>query len=148
MPNEMYMYRDCLKKDQRYSAPAYTFVRDSLRYATDMLAIESDALSSVSLDDDADATRVIDRHVTGQQLCEAIRQHALRQFGFMARVVMNQWGIYNTTDFGNIVYNMIDAGLMSCSEHDRQSDFDNVFDFENEFDRDFVISDQMSRPLR
>ena len=42
--------------------------------------------------------------MTGQQLCEAIRQYALEQYGLMAQCVLNSCGVYTTGDFGEIVY--------------------------------------------
>ncbi len=72
-----------------------------------------------------------ERHVTGQQLCEAIRQYAVQQFGLMAKSVLNEWGVRNTGDFGEIVFNLIEVMLMRKTESDRREDFDNVFDFDD-----------------
>lgn len=70
-----------------------------------------------------------ERHVTGQQLCEAIRQYAIQQYGMLAKNVLNEWGVRNTGDFGEIVFNLIEIGQMKKTEHDRREDFENVFDF-------------------
>lgn len=81
-----------------------------------------------------------ERHVTGQQLCEAIRRYAIDQYGYMARPVLSSWGINETGDFGEIVYNLIGIGLMKKSSGDRREDFDNVYDFEDAFQRAFEIT--------
>ena len=81
-----------------------------------------------------------DAHLTGQQLCEAIRLYALEQFGLMTRVVLASWGIHSTSDFGEIVYNLIDIGMMKKSDTDRREDFEDVFDFEEAFQRHFKIT--------
>lgn len=73
-------------------------------------------------------------HVTGQQLCDGIRQYALAQFGLMAKVVLNSWGIYSTSDFGEIVYNLIKVGVLKKSPQDRRAHFDGVYDFDEAFD--------------
>ena len=52
------------------------------------------------------------RHVSGQELCEAIRRYALEQYGYMAKTVLNSWGIHGTNDFGEIVFNLIRIGQM------------------------------------
>ena len=83
---------------------------------------------------------VAEKHVTGQQLCEAIRQYAIDQYGYMARPVLSSWGINVTGDFGEIVYNLIGIGLMKKSAGDRREDFDNVYDFEDAFQRAFEIT--------
>lgn len=80
-----------------------------------------------------------ERHLTGQQLCEAIRLFALNQFGYMAKVVLNNWGITHTGCFGDLVYNMIDIGLMKKSGKDKRRHFDDVFDFDQEFKTKFDI---------
>ena len=33
------------------------------------------------------------KHVSGQELCEAIREYALLQYGYLAKTVLNSWGI-------------------------------------------------------
>ncbi|MCA9215358.1 MAG: hypothetical protein KDB27_19970, partial [Planctomycetales bacterium] len=80
-----------------------------------------------------------ERHLTGQQLCEASRRYAIEQFGLLAKVVLNSWGIQSTGDLGEIVYNMIDAELMKKSSGDRREDFDDVFDFTAAFEEEFEI---------
>ena len=68
-------------------------------------------------------------HLTGQELCEAIRLYAADRFGLMAKVVLNSWHVQKTRDFGEIVYRLIELGEMTKSETDRLEDFDNVYDF-------------------
>ena len=81
-----------------------------------------------------------ERHVTGQQLCEAIRQFALEQYGYMAKDVLASWGIHKTGDFGEIVFNLIRIGQMRKTPDDRREDFDDVYDFETAFRRGFKIT--------
>ena len=69
------------------------------------------------------------RHVTGQQLCEALRNLAIQRWGFLARLVLSSWNIHSTLDFGKIVYAMIDNELMQKTEGDSLEDFRDVFDF-------------------
>ena len=47
------------------------------------------------------------RHITGQQLCEACRLYAIEQYGYLSKMVLANWGIHSTSDFGEIVYNLI-----------------------------------------
>ena len=70
-----------------------------------------------------------ERHVSGQDLCEAIRCYALSQYGLLARNVFHHWGIHKTDDFGEIVFNLIDIGQMRKTDSDRREDFKNVYDF-------------------
>jgi uncharacterized repeat protein (TIGR04138 family) len=84
--------------------------------------------------------REAERHLTGQQLCEAIRQYALDQYGYMAQCVLNSWGVHATSDFGEIVFNLIGIGQMRKTTDDQREDFDDVFDFDTGLRQSFKIS--------
>ncbi len=118
---------DLLQQDQRYHIEAYQFVRDALQYAQEIMKLSTTGVEG-------------EQHVSGQQLCEAIRQFALEQFGFMAKTVLNSWGVYTTADFGEIVYNLIRIKHMKKSDADRREDFDDVYDFANAFEPVFEHS--------
>ncbi len=123
---------ELLQRDPRFAPSAYEFIREALTYAQDVL----DMGSRVTEQGQGDA----EQHLTGQELCEAVRQLALDQFGLMARTVLGAWGIHTTRDIGDIVYHLIDLGVMRTSKQDRREDFDQVFDFEEAFDRSFQIT--------
>ena len=115
-----------LQTDLRYQLNAYQFVRDSLAYAQEVLPNEESEEEN-------------EPHLTGQQLCEAIRLFAIDQFGYMSKTVLNNWGIQGTNDFGEIVYNLIDIGMMKKSETDEREHFADVYSFEKAFVEDFQI---------
>ncbi len=135
-----------LREDRRYPIEAYQFVFEALAYAHDTLGWGHESASEADPDDPEPphATRrptaaaggsprrasAPERHVTGQELCEAIRRLALDQFGYMAKTVFHHWGIRSTSDFGEIVYNLIRIRQMRKTREDRREDFDDVFDFD------------------
>ena len=130
MLNPKHPLAELLRRDTRYHFDAYTFVFDALRYGQEKLGYgtpEGEALQRDEEDDDPE----LERHVTGQELCLAIRRYAIEQYGLMARVVLRSWGVNSTSDFGEIVFNLIDIGQMRKTDNDRREDFDNVFDFED-----------------
>lgn len=127
---------ELVKSDHRFKIDAYLFVRDGLSYAQDVLEMEGD----VNVPEKDPEVQATEHHLTGQQLCEALRQYSLKQYGYMAKVVLNSWGIQATGDFGEIVYNMIRIGLMKKSDSDRREDFENVYDFEEALQHRFDIS--------
>ena len=88
-----------------------------------------------------------EHHVTGQQLCDGIRQYALSQFGLMSKTVLNSWGIHSTSDFGEIVYNLINVGVLKKSPQDRRSHFDGVYDFNEAFDSAGAVSEAFPSKL-
>jgi uncharacterized repeat protein (TIGR04138 family) len=125
---------ELLREDKRYQKPAYLFVFDALNYAHSVLGMGGQAPET------AERSESTERHLSGQQLCEAIRLFALDQFGYMAKVVLNSWGVTTTGDFGEIVFNLIRVGLMRKTSDDRREDFENVFDFETALRQGFEIT--------
>lgn len=117
---------DLLRRDKRYRLDAYVFVFDALRYAQEQLGMGRAAAT------DEEAAEE-ERHVTGPQLCQAIRQYAIKQYGGLAKNVLDHWGVRSTGDFGEIVFNLIETGQMRKTDNDRREDFDGVFDFNEAF---------------
>lgn len=81
------------------------------------------------------------RHVSGPELLDGIRLFALDQFGPLARNVLNHWGVYQTVDFGNMVFALIEVDLMRKNDDDSIEDFKNGFDFETAFEAKCSFSD-------
>ena len=108
-----------LLRDDRYSREAYRFVQEGLEYTVQHRGRRG--------------------HVTGQELLRGLRDLARERFGLMARTVLNQWGVRNTGDFGEIVFNLVEEQIMSKQDSDTREDFQNVYDFEETFDRDTQI---------
>jgi uncharacterized repeat protein (TIGR04138 family) len=48
----------------------------------------------------------------------------------MAAVVLRMWGVRRTDDFGELVFNLIDANLMNSAPEDSREDFRDLFDLE------------------
>ena len=78
--------------------------------------------------------------MTGQQLCEACRLYAIEQYGYLAKIVLANWGIHSTSDFGELVYNLIRIEQMRKSENDRREDFDDVYSFDDAFEPEFEFA--------
>ncbi len=140
MPDSTHPLLQLLRDDPRFKIDAYQFVRDALAYAQEVLEMGTETPTDLTQEEetDADCARV-EAHLTGQQLCEGIRQYAQEQYGLMAKTVLNSWGIQRTGDFGDIVYNLIEIGLMKKSKTDRREDFDDVYDFDTAFREQFSI---------
>lgn len=130
------------REDKRYRIEAYVFVFEALHYAQSELGMGGGVASTSGSDspttDDTEARD--EHHLTGQQLCEAIRRFGLEQYGYMAKTVFNSWGVHNTGDFGEIVFNLIRIGQMRKTPDDRREDFDDVFDFDSGLSHAFKIT--------
>jgi uncharacterized repeat protein (TIGR04138 family) len=112
-----------LVKDQRYTREAYLFVREALDFTQKLIV--KDNKGQV-------------RHVSGQELLDGIRQYALIQFGPMSATVLEEWGVKNCSDFGEVVFNMVEASLLAKTENDTRSDFHNGYDFTDAFRKPFL----------
>ena len=110
-------------KDPRYEKDAYLFVREALDFTQKNIGRD---------------TRGRVRHVTGQELVGGLRDYALQQFGPMVLTVFEQWGVHNCQDFGEIVFNMVDFGLLAKTENDNRMDFEGGYDFEEAFRKPFL----------
>ncbi|GAA4431328.1 Minf_1886 family protein [Bremerella cremea] len=147
-------FMQLLKDDPRYRMEAYQFVREALsfgqRFHEEQIELDEEEEEDLDLecfDEDEDdfdeeleswdEDEDVERHLTGQILCQAIRTYALQQYGLLAKVVLNSWGLHTTGDFGEIVYNLIGIGMMRKSKSDRREDFDDQYDFEEAFVNDF-----------
>jgi uncharacterized repeat protein (TIGR04138 family) len=108
-----------LEHDKRYDREAYRFVSEALGFT-----VERSGRTG---------------HVTGKELCEGMREFALQSFGRLARTVLATWGLRRTEDVGEIVFNMVEAGLLRKTDEDRREDFRDVFSFEEAFDRGFEL---------
>jgi uncharacterized repeat protein (TIGR04138 family) len=148
-----------LCEDRRYKLEAYQFVRTGLTYAQEMFGLAADEArpqrlprrgenprrgDSASHADSATRADKDDeprppRHISGQELCHALRKMAHEQYGRLAKLVLAEWGIRSTSDFGEIVYNLIKIGEMSKSDGDQRSDFDDVYDFDAALVQEFAI---------
>ena len=140
MADETFALHQLVSRDRRYPIEAYFFVRDALSFAADSLELSNQYHHESEVYQPAE-----EHHLTGQQLCEAIREFALNQFGYMARIVLKNWGIDSTSCFGDIVYNMIEIGLMKKSDQDRRSHFDDIYEFEPAFDEQFQICSSLAQ---
>src|SRR5216684_3041349 len=110
---------DIVRRDPRFAYEAYEFVFEALRFTQRLL----DRNPREEAGEDPEPHH----HISGRELLEGIRQLAVREFGLMARTVFRLWGINRTDDFGAIVFNLLEAKLMSKTDQDSLDDFHNVY---------------------
>lgn len=116
-------WKSIREKAGPYPLGAYEFVRDGLAHAVSL--VHGDKTSNEKGDES--------RHISGQQLCFGLKDFALKQYGLLARTVLGRWSITQTSDFGRIVFAMIDAGLMRKTDEDSLEDFCGVYEFDEAF---------------
>ena len=126
-PSIVELLESVLKKDPRYTAQAYIFVREGLDHTVKQLEKP--------------------RHVSGGELLEGMREYALAEYGPLAKRVLSEWGISECVDFGNIVFNLVNEGLLGKTEEDRIEDFMEGYDFHEAFIRPFQPENPAAEPI-
>ena len=109
------------KEDPRFDRKAYNFVRQALDHTVKEIKRRQPERTGKS------------QHVTGAELLHGIRDYALDQYGPLAKTVLNTWGVRRCSDFGDIVFNLIEYNVFSKTESDRREDFAEIYDFEEAF---------------
>lgn len=109
-------------QDPRFARDAYHFTREALDFTQKQISRENKGTV---------------RHVTGQELLDGIRQYALQQYGPMTVTVFEEWGVKNCRDFGDIVFNMVESGLLAKTDKDTRDDFRQGYDFAEAFHKPF-----------
>lgn len=126
-----------IQRDQRYHADAYEFVNSAVSYTVKKLDRSRKPGGS--------------RHITAEELVSGSMDYAVSEYGFLAAAVFRNWGLLSGEDFGNIVYNMIDAKLLSASKDDSQADFlchpDLTDELQKRIDSRLLIPDPPPPPI-
>src|SRR5438874_3938795 len=112
-----------ITNDPRYHRDGYIFLRDALDFTTK----QQKKIKGVSV-----------RHVTGPELLDGVRRYALKEFGPMVMTVFDSWGVHSCEDVGNMVFNLISAGVFGKTDEDSIEDFKNVYDFAEAFVKPFA----------
>lgn len=121
------------RRDPRYAYEAYEFLFEALAHTQKRLNRVPPA--EPTRDDE-----LVDYHVSGPELVAGFCDLAGREFGRMARIVLHMWGIDRTDDVGAVVFNLIEASLLSKTDRDRREDFNDLFDLDSSLRDRFEIA--------
>ncbi len=122
---------EMVQRDPRYAYEAYQFVFEALHHTQKMLG-------RLPREEER-GEEGAQHHVSGPELLEGIRDLALKEFGLMARTVFRLWGIQRTDDFGEIVFNLVEAKLMSKTNEDSRKDFHGIYDLDQALVKGYQI---------
>ena len=106
------------RQSGRYQKEAFYYVAQAIESAHDKI-------------NNAEKRR---RHISGQELVDEIIRLALEEFGFLGRTVFNHWGIDRTEDIGEIVFLMVENGILSAQKSDSKEDFINLCNLSHVFE--------------
>ena len=105
------------QENPRYAEPAFVFVLSALHQLLGGLDTP--------------------RHVSGAEVADAVRELAIGRFGPLARTVLEHWGIHSTSDMGEVVFAMVDCGILIKQPGDSREDFEGLFSFEEAFEESY-----------
>jgi uncharacterized repeat protein (TIGR04138 family) len=114
------------KEDPRFDRKAYDFVRHGLDHTVKELKKKDTARVAKTA------------HVTGAELLDGLRIYALDQYGPLAKTVLNAWGVKRCSEFGDIVFNLIEYNVFSKTDSDRREDFTDLYSFDEAFVKPFL----------
>ncbi len=97
------------RADGRYTPEAYGFVMESLDATVRDLGER--------------------RHVSAAELIRGLCRYTKVRYGMLGYAVLQQWGVRGPGDVGEIVFQLVDAGILSRRDEDTRGDFDQVEDF-------------------
>jgi uncharacterized repeat protein (TIGR04138 family) len=120
-----------IKNRPKFHKDAYEFVREALDFTIKQQRKNASGK---------------DRHISGKELLEGVRQYALEQFGPLARTVLSYWNLQSCEDIGEVVYDMVAVSILKTTEFDSPDDFKNGYDFEEAFRRPFEPGNIISKP--
>lgn len=102
------------RRNPRYARPAYLFIMAALHRCLERLETP--------------------RHVSGAELAGAVRELALERFGPLARTVLEHWGIHSTGDMGELVFLLVESGVLIKQPGDTREDFEEIYSFHDAFE--------------
>jgi len=112
-------------KDDRFGKGAYYFIREALDHT--LKSMEKSRGKNKG-------------HVSGSELLEGIKDYALERFGPMTLTLMDHWNVKKCRDFGDIVFNLVDHGILGRTENDSLADFEGGYNFQEAFEGPFLPS--------
>lgn len=111
---------EIVRQDGRYAPGAYQFVFEALDFTMVRLGRHR--------------RRGVERHLAVGELLDGMRSYAIAQYGPLARVVLESMGVFETGDIGEIVFSLVESGLLNKNEADRKEQFRDGFSFREAFD--------------
>ncbi len=114
-----------LAKHPEYKAEAYSFVRQALDVASEHFHKSKEA-----------------PHLTAEELYLGACAHALEEYGPLAKLVLEDWGIHSSSDIGAIVYHLIEVGVFGKQEGDSREQFNRLQSLEELLNAPFELPEE------
>jgi len=120
-----------LERETRFEAGAYFLLKDALDFTLKRTREEHGE----------------ERHVSGAELILGFRDHALQEFGPMALTLLQEWGVAQCSDVGDMVFELIEEGMFGKQDSDTREDFANHYEFTEAFLDPYLPKDMVAGGL-
>lgn len=107
-------------------------------YPVEAFHFLKEALDFTVSEDGESASASHSKHVSASDLLIGFRDLALKEFGPMAATLLNEWGIKNCSDIGEMVFMLIEEGMFGKQDSDQREDFSEIYRFDETFVKPFL----------
>lgn len=111
--NTFNQLRKLLKK-KRYDPKAYGLILAVVEFAIQRMGVR--------------------RHITAKQLLDSLVDLMVERHGLLAQFILREWGINSSENIGEMVFDLIEAGLLKKRPEDTVQDFEG-YDLFGEIER-------------
>lgn len=118
-------------RDSRFDPDAYFFLKEALDFTVKRIKEENEGES---------------RHVSGPELLNGFRDHAVQEFGPMAVTLLREWGVHQCQHIGEMVFALIGEQVFGKQDSDTLDDFCDIYQFEEAFVAPFLPSNNPQIP--
>ena len=123
MPDVETLIGKLCEKDPRYAQEAYLFLLESVDR---MMKLQGEHSPKGQV------------HLSVEQLLIGLCNCIINRFGPMSYAVLNKWGIYDSSDFGELVFNLIKVHLLGKSKDDKKEEFAGLFTLHEVFEEPYL----------
>lgn len=103
-------FADIIAKDDRYDARAYV-----------VLSLVISTLTECKC------------RASGEDILDEFREYVLDLYGPLSFRVLDEWGLHQTEDIGEMMLNLVESGRVSREEGDSIESFASAYDFKEAF---------------
>jgi uncharacterized repeat protein (TIGR04138 family) len=106
-------------RDDRFKEDAYFFVLEAIEFTL---------------------TRMDERrHLSAKEALDGMVAYARERYGMMGYAVIESWGLRESSDIGEAVFHLVNAGILAKRKSEAMSDFENLLDLRQVMENDYSM---------
>ncbi len=125
-------------KNKKFPPEAYRLILEVLNATVKLISNRQLQPSAPYAENRATDEKGHEFHISGRELLAGFKIYMREEYGNLALLLLERWGITSTEDVGQIVFDMVEQGKMTRREADTIDDFKDVYDFSEVFSPDIM----------